>query len=186
MVGIVVLGTCGVELFVIFLIICFLKKYVSAYLGFFQLTIIFHGGGGDVHVNSADSTVLVFHGIYGLNAFQNVLNGIVYGVLARLNGKTLVSHILQGNDLGGNFLLSELFSGNMLVFQMIGAVKAAVYAIIGQIKRGKQHDASAVKIFFYPACKGENTLVQVVKSAFCQKDGFTVGHTLELFSFFQN
>ena len=87
----------------------------------------------------------MMHGIDGFDAVENVFDGVVHGVLARLDRQTLVPHILQRNDLGAHLLLRELFAGDVLVFEVIRAVNAAVDAVVGQIQRREHHDAVAVK-----------------------------------------
>ena len=42
-----------------------------------KLAVIFHGGGGNVYVNPADGAVFMFDGVDGVDAFQNVIYGIV-------------------------------------------------------------------------------------------------------------
>ena len=127
---VVVLGACGMKLLVGFLMVCLLEKYVCADAGFFQLSVILHGGGGDIHVNSSDGAVLVLYGVDGVDALQDVFYGIVDRVLSRLNGKSLVTHILESYYLRLDLLLSQLLSGNMLVLAVIWAVYASVYAIV--------------------------------------------------------
>lgn len=79
----------------------------------------------------------MFDGIDRLNAFMNIINGIVDRIFSGFNGKTFVAHILKCNNLCGNLLLGQLFPGNVFVFQMIGTVGAAVDTVVGQIKRRK-------------------------------------------------
>ena len=83
--------------------------------------------------------------VYGLNALQNILNGIVDGVFARLQRQPLVSHVLKRDNFAPDILLGQLFAGDVLVFVVIGTVGAAVDAVIGEVKRRKHHDAVAVK-----------------------------------------
>ena len=80
-----------------------------------------------------------------LNTFENIFNRIINRILARFNCKSLMTHILESNNLVLNFLLSELLSCDMLVFVMIRAVNTAVYAIVGKIKRSKHNDSVAVE-----------------------------------------
>ena len=65
-------------------------------------------------------------GIDSLNAFQNILNGIVHRILAGFQSQALVSHILKGDDLPADFILGQLFPADMLVFVVVGTVGAAV------------------------------------------------------------
>ena len=54
-------------------------------------------------------------------------------------------HILQGDHLGAHLLLGQLFAGDVLVFEVIGAVNAAVDAVVGQVQGGENNDAVAVE-----------------------------------------
>ena len=142
------LGAGGMQGFVVFLVVSLLEEYVGADAGFFQLLVVFYGSGGDVDVHAPDGAVLMLDAVDGLDAFQNVLDGIVDGVFAGLQGQALMSHVLQGDDFGPDFLLGELFPRDVLVFEVVGAVDAAVHAIVGKVKRCEEDDAVAVKVFF--------------------------------------
>ena len=95
----------------------------------------------------------MFDGVDSIDTFENVLDRIVYRVLARLDGKTLVTHILKSNDLLTNLILSKLLSGNLLVLHMIGTVYTLINAVIGKVKRSKHNYSVAVEGFLYLACK---------------------------------
>ena len=84
----------------------------------------------------------------GLDAFQNILDGVVDGVFAGLKGQALMPHVLQGDDFGPDFLLGKLFPRDVLVLVMVGAVDAAVHAVVGKIEGREEDDAVAVKVFF--------------------------------------
>ena len=127
---VVVLGTCGVELFVTLFIVGFLKKNVCADSGFLELFIIFNGCCGNVHINPSDCAVLVIDRINGLYAVENVLNRVVYGIFACLNCKTLVSHILKCDNFFSDLILCELFTADVLVLCMIRTIDTAVYAVV--------------------------------------------------------
>ena len=75
--------------------------------------------------------VFVMNAVNGVDAFQHVFNGIVHRILASLQRQTLVAHILQGDDLPADLVLGQLLSGDVLIFQMIRTVHAAVDAIVG-------------------------------------------------------
>ena len=64
---IIMLWPLGVQLFIAFFVICFLKKNISTDSGFFKLAIIFHRGCGNIYIHAANGTVFVFDGLYGLN-----------------------------------------------------------------------------------------------------------------------
>ena len=87
-------------------------------------------------------------------------------------------HILQGGDLPDNFFLGQLFSGDMLVFQVVRAVYTAVDAVIGKIQRREHDDAVSVKIFFYLFGQIVELLNFVRHFAGQQNGGFPVGQPL--------
>ena len=84
-------------------------------------------------------------GVNGVDALENVLNRVVDRVLTSLNGKTLVTHILQRDKLAGDLFLRQLFAGDMAVFRVIRTVNTAVYAVIRQIQRRKHNNTVAVE-----------------------------------------
>ena len=115
--------------------------------GLLELPVVLHGGGGDVHVDAADGAVFVVDAVDGVDAVEDVLDGVVDRVLARFHGQTLVAHILQGDDLAGRLSSWVSFLRVMcLFFSVIGAVDAAVDAVIGQIQRREHDDAVAVEL----------------------------------------
>ena len=142
---VVVLGSGGVQLQIALLVISFLEQDVGADARFFQLAVIFHRGGGNVDIHPANVTVFVVHAVNGMDAVENVVNRVVYRVLARLDRQPLVPHVLQCDNLGTHLVLGQLFTRNVLVFHVIGTVDAAVDAVIGQIQRRKNDNAVTVK-----------------------------------------
>ena len=68
--------------------------------------------------------------IYCVNTFENIFNRIHFRILARLDGKALVSHVLKRDNLGAHLVLRELFPRNMLVFHMVRTIHASVHAVI--------------------------------------------------------
>ena len=111
-------------------IVGFLEKNVCADARLLELTVILNRCGGNIDVYTADIAVLVMNRIDGFYTFEDILNGIVYRILARFDRKTLVSHILQGDYFTLNLFLSELFPCNMLVLHMIRTVNTAVHTVI--------------------------------------------------------
>ena len=178
MVVVVMLGTGGMQLQIAFLVIGFLEQDISTDARILQTAVVFHRSGCNIYIDPADGTVLVLDRIDGIDAIQNIFNGVVHRILSGFNGKPLMPHVLQGNDLPGNLLLGQLLPGNVLVLHMIGTVHTAVDAIVGQVQRGKNHDPVAVKVqldllrqFVY--------LRQLVRQLACQQHGsLPVGQTL--------
>ena len=80
-----------------------------------------------------------------VKAFKNVLDRVVFRVLAGLDGKTLVTEVLKRNDLRADFVLRQLFAGDVTVFRVIRAVNAAVYAVVREVERREHDDAVAVE-----------------------------------------
>ena len=107
-------------------------------------------------------------------------------MFAGFERETLVSHILQSDDLLFNLLLSELVARNGLVLLMIGAVSAAVDAVIGEIERGEHDDAVAVELLLDLLGHGENAVIFLFQIAFQQDRGFAVRKPLAGFRFLEN
>ena len=145
MVIIIMLRSRRVKLEITLFIVGLLEENISADTRFLELSVILNRCCGDIYIYTADISVLVMNRINRLNTFENIFNRIINRILARFNGKSLMTHILEGNNLVLNFLLSELLSCDMLVFVMIRAVNTAVYAIVGKIKRSKHNDSVAVE-----------------------------------------
>ena len=101
----------------------------------------------------------------GPDALQNILDGVVHRVLPCLQGKTLVPHILERDHLPADFLLGQFLSGDVLVLRVVGAVNAAVYAVVGQVKGGEHNNAVAVKVLFNLLRQGVNLLILVLQIA---------------------
>ena len=142
---VIVLRTCRVQLEVALLVVGLLKQNVSADAGVLQLAVVLDCGRCNVDVNTSNRTVFMLDGVNGVDALENVLNRVVDRVLTGLNGKTLVTHILQRDNLAGNLFLRQLFAGDMAVFRVIRTVNTAVYAIIRQIQRRKHNNTVAVE-----------------------------------------
>ena len=143
--GVVVLGTGGVQALVALPVIGLLEQDVGADARVLELSVVLHRRGGDVHVHAADVAVLVVDGVNGIDALQDVLDGVVHRVLAGLDGQALVAHVLQRDDLRAHLVLRQLPAGDVLVLQVIGAVQAAVDAVVRQVQRREHHDAVAIE-----------------------------------------
>ena len=125
----------------------FLEELIGADLCIMKLAVIFNRRRGDVDVQAADLSVLVLDRIDGLNRLQNVFDGVVLWVLAGLEQQTLVTEVLKSNHLAGDFFLRELLADDVLIFCVIRAVGAGIYAVIGEVERRKENDAVAVDFF---------------------------------------
>ena len=83
-----------------------------------------------------------------MDAFQDVLDGVVHWVFTGFQGQSFVAHILQGNDFLLDFFLGQFLPGNVLVLLVVGTVHTAVDTVVGQVQRGKQDDTLAVDLVF--------------------------------------
>ena len=94
---------------------------------------------------------------YDWDSFASIdsaeLKQFIDGILAGLNRKALVTHILQSYYLGSDLLPGELYPCNMLVFHVIRAINAAVHAVVGEIQRRKHDYPVAVECKLYFVCK---------------------------------
>ncbi len=144
------------------------------------------GSCGYIHVYTSYCTVLVFNAVNGLDTFENVLNRIIHRVFTCFKCKTFVSHILQGDNFFFNFFLSEFFSCNMLVFEVIRTVQTAVYTVIRQIQRCKHNNSVAVIIFLNLLGKGINFLIFFFNVTVKQDKGFFMGKSLFQSCLFKN
>ena len=84
MITIVMLRSGWVELFIAFLMIGFLEQDIGTNTGFLKLTIIFHSGCRNVYIDTADISIFMMDTVNGFNTLQNILNGVVNGILSRL------------------------------------------------------------------------------------------------------
>ena len=147
--GIILLWPCRVQRLVVRLVVCLLKKYICTNAGVAQTAVVLDSGCRNVHIHAADSTVLVLYAVDGIYALEYILDGVHERVLACLKRKALMSHILQGNDLGTNFLLSEFLAAYALVFCVIRTIYATVDAVVREIKRCEHNYAVAIETVFY-------------------------------------
>ena len=76
MIIIIMLGSGRMKLFIAFFMIGFLKQNVSADTGFFEFSVVFNGGSGNVDIDAANRSVFVLDGINGVDTIKNVLNRV--------------------------------------------------------------------------------------------------------------
>ena len=110
------LGAGWVQGFVLHFVVGFLKQDIGANARIFQLFIVFHSGGRNVHIDTADGAVFMLDGVDGIDAFQHVFNRIIHRVFPAFQSQTLVTHVLKRNDFTADFVLRQLFTWNVLVF----------------------------------------------------------------------
>ena len=99
-----------------FFMVGFLEQNVGADAGLFEQPVIVHCGGGDIDIYPADCAVFMFDTVNGVDAVQIVFHGVVDRILACFQRQPLVPHILKGDDLFADFLLGQLFAGDMFIF----------------------------------------------------------------------
>ena len=178
MVGIIMLWSGRVKLFIGFLVICLLEQDISADTGIMKLLIIFHRSSCNIDIYPADGAILMLDIVNGVDGFQHIFDRIVDRILPQLDGKALVSHILQGDYFLADFVLSQLLAADMLIFQMIRAVQAAIDAVVGKVQRRKQHNAVAVVVFLDLPCQVINLLQLFLVVAGQEHGGLPVGKPL--------
>ena len=162
------------QLFVAFFVVGFLEQNIGTDAGILEHFVLFYSSCGNVHIDTADIAVFMVNGIYGFNTFQNVFDWVVDRVLSGFQGKTFVSHILQGDDLFFDFFLGQFFSCDMLVLMVVRTVDTAVDAVIGKIQRCEHDDTVAVKVFLNLFCQCVHFLGNLWVFAGKQNGGFSM------------
>jgi len=177
-VRVVVLRAGRVKDLIVFLIICLLEQDVGANAGVLQTLVVFYRRGCNVDIDSSDGTVFMLDVVDRVDGFQHVFNWVVDRVFAAFQSKTLVSHVLQGDNFAADLLLSQLLACDMLVLEMIRAVFAAVDAVIGKVQRRKHYNSVAVEILLDLLRQFVDFLIFVIKFAVEQDDGLLVADAL--------
>ena len=95
----------------------------------------------------------MLNAVNGLDAVENVLDGIIHRVFAGFNGKALMTHVLQRNDFLCDLLLRQLAARDVMVLAVIRAVDAAVHAVVGKVQRREHDNAVAIKLVLDLVCK---------------------------------
>ena len=183
---VIVLGSGRMQLLVRLFIVGLLEENIGSDTRFLEFAVVLDSGCGDVDVHPADRAVFVLDSVDGPDALQYIFDRVHDRMFAGFERETLVSHILQRDDLLFNLLLSELVARNGLVLLMIGAVSAAVDAVIGEIERGEHDDAVAVELLLDLLGHGENAVIFLLQIAFQQDRGFAVRKPLAGFRFLEN
>ena len=173
-IGVVVFGPGGVQLFVGFFVISFLKQNIGADSGFLKLAVILHGSGGDIDIDPPDGAVFVFDAINRLDALQHIFYRVIHRIFPGFQRQPLMPHILEGDDFPRDLFLRQLFARNVLVSLVIRAVNATVDAVIGEIQRRKHHDPVAVKLLFDFPRQRLHFFILVRKVTFQQHRRFTM------------
>ena len=171
---IITFRSCGVKSLIAFFIISFLEKNIGSDSRFFQLPVIFYCRCCNVYIHTADGSVFVFDAVNGFDTFQNVFNGIVFGILSCLQSKTLMSHVLKGDYLLADLLLSQFFTADVFVLCMIRTVNTAVDTIIRKVKRRKHNNSVSIKFLFDLFCHMKHFIHQHRIITFQKKRCFSV------------
>ena len=124
----------------------FLKQDIGADTRFLESAVVFAGGGGNVHIDPADGSVLEFFRVDGTDAVQHVVNGAVFVVFAEFQQQALVTQFFKRAHFLADLFLRELDAGDA-VGAAEPAVFAVVHAVVGKIERREHHDALAVNAF---------------------------------------
>ena len=115
-ISVIVLWPRRMKCLIALLVVSLLEQNIGSDTCLLELSVILNRSCCDVDINTANVSVFVMYPVDSVNAFENVLDGIVHGILSGLNGETLVTHILEGNDLCPYLLLCELLSCYVFVF----------------------------------------------------------------------
>ena len=126
----------------------FLKEDVRSDSGFFEQTVVVHGSGGNIYVYPSDGAVFMFDAVNRFDTLQIVVHRVAHGIFPGLQCKPFMSHILQCDDFFPDLFLSQLFSGDMFIFQVIRAIGTAVHTVVGKVERRKHDDSVSVEILF--------------------------------------
>ena len=185
-VGVVALRTGRMELFVSLLVVGFLEQDVGADAGILELLVILHCGRCDVDIDPADRAVLVLDAVDGLDALQDVLDGIFARVLTGFDGEPLVSHILQSDDLFADLFLGQLLARDGFVLSVVRTVDTAVHAVVGEIEWREHDDAVAVEMLLDFLAQVENLPDDIRVFAFEQGSGLCVRETFVLPAFIKD
>ena len=183
MVGVVMLWPGWVQCLIGLFIVGLLEEDIGADAGIVELLIVFHCGGSNVYVDTADGTVLMLDIVNGIDGLQHILDRIVDRILPQLDGKALVAHILQCRYLLADLLLCELLAADVLVLHVIWTVYAAVDTVVGQVERSKEHDTVAVVVFLYLPGQVIDFLQLFLIVAGQQHGGFPVGEAFSSLGF---
>ena len=87
----------------------------------------------------------MLNAVDSINTFQNIFQRIVHRIFSRFDCQTLMTHILQSNDLIPDLFLGQLDSRNMFVFVMIRAISTSIHTIVRKIKRCKHDNTVTIK-----------------------------------------
>ena len=161
MIGIIAFGTGGMQGFVIFLMIGFLKENVSTDACLLQKTVILHRSSGNIHIHPTDSPVFMVYAVNGTDRFQYIFDGVTARVLTGFQCQPFMSHVLQCNHLPAYLLLRQLLAGNGTVLGVVRAIDTAVYTIIGKIQRSEHDNAVAIKFPFDFLCQMKDAARQI-------------------------
>ena len=110
------------KLFVSLFVIGLLEQDIGADLVLGKLSVILDRCCGDIYIYTTNSTVFVLNAVNGIDAFKNVIDGVVYRILAALKCKALMAHILERDYFLADFLLCKLFSWDSCVFCMVRTI----------------------------------------------------------------
>ena len=116
--------------------------------------------------------------IYGVNAFQVIIHGVVHRILAGLQSQTLVPHILERDDFLADLFLGQFLPCDMLVLHMIRTVGASIDTVVGKVQRGEHDDTVSVEILLNLFCQLEYLLVHGGVLTGKKHGGLSVGKSL--------
>ncbi len=185
-VGVVMFRAGRMQLLVGLLVVGLLEEDVGADAGLLEFAVVLDGGGGDVDVDPADGAVLVLDAVDGLDAFEDVFDRVVLRVLAGFECEPLVPHVLQGDHFGADLILGELLAADVGVRAVIGAVGAAVDAVVREVERSEHHDPVAVELLLDLHGEVADPLIFFGQFAFEEDGGFAVAEPFALLRLFED
>ena len=118
------------KLLVCLTVVSLLEEDVCADASILEACVVLDGSCRNVNVHTAYSAILVVDRVDGVDRLQYILDGAELGVLASLQRKALVAHILKCDNLATYLLLRKLTAGNSLVLSVVGAVYTAIHAVV--------------------------------------------------------
>ena len=111
-------------------VVGFLEEDICADSRSLEFTVTLYVRCGNVHVHAADGIAALVHGVNGFDGLQDILQGVIHGIFPGFYGKPLVAGADKSPDLCRNLILGEFTAGNRLVLIVVGAVYAAVNAVV--------------------------------------------------------
>jgi len=125
-------------------------------LGRLELAEVLHAERSAVDVHAANTGIALLDAIHRLDGTGEEVDAGDPGLLARNEQQTLVPHAQQCAHFLSDLVLRQRLARQTLVVLPEAAVQAVVVADVGDVERGKEHNAPAVDALLY----GERGVLQ--------------------------